>query len=63
MNITNAKKIRDVFLDEVINLKVTIDSKTYYIPYKENKDYPDNIVWAEVKKLVDAGELTIEEAD
>ena len=57
MKITKAKYIKD--LEEKNSLiKATIDGVECYVPIDEaNTDY------AEIKRQVDAGELTIEDAD
>ena len=58
MNITKAKYHNSPSTGERISIKATIDGVECYVPIDEaNTDY------AEIKRQVDAGELTIEEAD
>ena len=57
MNITSAKynQFRD---DKKNSIKATIDGQEMFVPIDEaNRHY------AEIKRQVDAGELTIEDAD
>ena len=57
MKITKAKYIKD--LEEKNSLiKATIDGVECFVPLDEA-----NIHYAEIKRQVDAGELTIEDAD
>lgn len=56
-NITNAKYLKDVN-DKNVAVKCTINDIEWSVPMDlENSHY------AEIKRKVDAGELTIEEAD
>jgi hypothetical protein len=57
MNITSAKYLKDLE-DENSIVKTVIDGETLFVPLDlENRHY------AEIKRQVDAGELTIEDAD
>jgi len=59
MEITQAKYITDPeFPDEVSCIKATIDGVETFVPIN-----PANRHYAEIMRQVDAGELTIEEAD
>ena len=58
MNITKAKYHNSPSTGERISIKTTIDGVEMFVPIDE-----DNINYAEIKGQVDAGELTIEEAD
>ena len=57
MNITSAKynQFRD---DKKNSIKATINGQEMFVPLDE-----DNGHYAEIKRQVDAGELTIEDAD
>jgi len=57
MNITSAQYIAD---DDGNNevIKATIDNKTYFVPTD-----PDNKDYAEIMRQVEAGTLTIADAD
>jgi len=56
--ITNAKYIKDPQTDAIRVVYAIIDGKHYSVPMNlENTHY------AEIKRQVDAGELTIEDAD
>ena len=58
MNITKAKYHNSPSTGERISIKATIDGVECYVPIDEaNTDY------AEIKRQVDAGELTVEDAD
>jgi len=57
MNITSAKYLKNLE-DENSIVKIVIDGKTLFVPLDlANRHY------AEIKRQVDAGELTIEDAD
>jgi hypothetical protein len=57
MKITKAKYIKDLE-EKISSIKATINDVECYVPIDEaNTDY------AEIKRQVDAGELTIEDAD
>ena len=60
MNIENAKYQADTIDDEVINfaIKATIDGNVVFVPLE-----PSNSDYAEILKQVEAGDLTIAEAD
>ena len=60
MNIETAKYQRDNTTDskENIGIIATIDGKSWTVPLD-----PENTDYAEMMRLVDAGELTIEEAE
>ena len=57
MKITKAKYIKDLE-EKNSSIKATIDGVECFVPLDE-----DNIHYAEIKRQVDAGELTIEDAD
>ena len=57
MNITSAKYIQGLSKTN-INVKATIDGKEMFVPIDENNRH-----YAEIKTKVDAGTLTIEDAD
>ena len=58
MNITNAQYIRDPLYDRIDTIKVTINDEIMFVPINTaNSDY------VEIMRQVDAGELTIEEAE
>ena len=57
MNITSAKYLKNLE-DENSIVKIVIDGETLFVPLDlANRHY------AEIKRQVDAGELTIEDAD
>jgi hypothetical protein len=60
MNIENAKYQADTIDDEVINfaIKATIDGQVVFVPLD-----PSNSDYAEILKQVEAGDLTIADAD
>ena len=57
MTVTKAKYMNNE-LGKQDNIKATIDGVECFVPLDE-----DNIHYAEIKRQVDAGELTIEDAD
>jgi len=57
MNIVNAKYFKDS-LDNIDGIKATIDGQELSIPLD-----PNNRHYAEILRQVEAGELTIAEAD
>jgi hypothetical protein len=57
MNITSAKYVQGLSKTN-INVKATIDDKEMFVPIDENNRH-----YAEIKAQVDAGTLTIEDAD
>ena len=60
MNVTNAKYLKDAYSSEtrLVGINVTIDGNVTSVPLD-----PANTHYAEMMTLVDAGELTIEEAE
>ena len=60
MNITSAKYQRDNTTDSTDNIGIiaVIDGKTWVVPLTQ-----DNGHYAEIMRQVDAGKLTIEEAE
>jgi len=57
MKIENAKYFK-IEIDDVTMIKCVIDGLTMSVPLDENNRH-----YAEIKRQVDAGELTIEDAD
>jgi len=62
MRFTNAtfKKYKDTITDVVCGIKITYSDQAISISVPINEDNTD---YAEIKDAVDAGEITIEEAD
>ena len=58
MNITSAKYIKDLISEKINTIEIVIDEQTYFVPMKEG-----NTHYNEIMRQVEAGELTIEEAD
>jgi hypothetical protein len=58
MIITSAKNHNSPTTSEIVNIKATIDGTEMYVPLD-----PANRHYAEIMRQVDAGELTIEDAD
>lgn len=58
MSITSAQYIRNVDDTANENIKAVIDGETMFVPLD-----PDNRHYAEILKQVEAGTLTIEDAD
>ena len=58
MNITSAKYNLDLILGQNGCIKVTIDGNEFFVPLD-----PANRHYAEIMRQVEAGELTIQEAD
>jgi len=58
MNITSAKYLKDGISDENSSIKATIDGQELFIPISVGNRHYD-----EIMRQVDAGTLTIEEAD
>ena len=58
LNITSAKYVKHPKEDRNISIWATIDGQKMGVPLSE-----DNRHYIEIKRQVDAGELTIEEAD
>ena len=57
-NITSAKYGKGEDEETNVCIKATIDGVEYFVPLDEGNRH-----YAEIKRQVDAGELTIEEAD
>ena len=57
MNITSAKYLKNLE-DQNSIVKIIVDGETLFVPLDL-----DNRHYAEIKREVDAGELTIEDAD
>ena len=58
INFTSVKKVNDPKTGKLDNYRVVIDGITSNVPISEG-----NTHYAEIKRQVDAGELTIEDAD
>ena len=58
INITSAKYIKDEKTNENSSIKATIDGQESFVPLAEGNRHYD-----EIMRQVEAGELTIEEAD
>ena len=58
MNITSAKYMADIKTGEDSCINIVSDGKLISVPLD-----PDNSHYAEIMRQVDAGELTIQEAD
>ena len=58
MNITSAKYLKDEKTNENSSIKASIDGEELFIPLAVGNRHYD-----EIMKQVEAGELTIEEAD
>ena len=58
MTITNAKYYKYLDLDKNAGITATINGTVWQVPIDE-----ENTHYAEIKRQVDAGELTIEDAD
>ena len=58
MNITSAKYIKDEKTNENSSIKATIDGQELFVPLAEGNRHYD-----EIMRQVEAGTLTIEEAD
>ena len=58
MNITSAKYIKDPLFDVIACIKATIDGEELSVPLAVGNCHYD-----EIMRQVEAGELTIEEAD
>tara|TARA_R100001510_G_C7551498_1_gene135122 strand:- start:97 stop:285 length:189 start_codon:yes stop_codon:yes gene_type:complete len=56
--ITSAKYVKDSVLEEVTCIRIIVDKEQIIVPLAE-----DNAQYQEIMRQVDAGELTIEEAD
>jgi hypothetical protein len=58
IEITSAKYLKDGISDENSSIKVIIDGQELFVPLGEGNRHYD-----EIMRQVEAGELTIEEAD
>lgn len=58
MNITSAKYLKDGISNENSSIKATIEGQELFVPLAEG-----NMHYDEIMRQVEAGELTIEEAD
>jgi len=58
MNITLAQYFNDQYSNEIANIQATIDGITMSVPLD-----PANRHYAEIMRQVEAGELTIQDAD
>ena len=58
MNITSAQYVADFLDGENVSITAIIDGKTWSVPLD-----PANRHYAEIMRQVEAGELTIQEAD
>jgi hypothetical protein len=58
MNITSAQYQRDSLTSENVSIVASIDGQTMYVPLD-----PANRHYAEIMRQVEAGTLTIQEAD
>ena len=58
MKITNAKYMKDISTDETVGIAATIDGQNVTVPID-----PANRHYDEIMKQVEAGTLTIEDAD
>lgn len=58
MEVTNAKYINAITTDKIVAIHATVDGKETFVPLD-----PRNTDYAEIMRLVEAGELTIEPAD
>ena len=57
-NITNAKYVVDVFTNENSSISCVMNGEHLSVPLN-----PDNSDYAEIMRQVEAGDLTIEDAD
>ena len=58
MDITSAKYIKDLISEKINTIEIVIDEQTYFVPMREGNRHYD-----EIMRQVEAGELTIAEAD
>ena len=59
LNITSAKYVKDATdASKISSITATINNKTWSVPISLENTY-----YAEIKRQVDAGELTLEDAD
>ena len=59
MNITSAQYVNDTFTNEAVSIKATIDGQEMFVPINDM----GNRHTAEIMRQVEAGELTIADAD
>ena len=58
INITSAKYIKDLISEKINTIEMVLNEQTYFVPMKEGNRHYD-----EIMRQVEAGTLTIEEAD
>ena len=58
MNITSAKYVNDSITDERTGVSATVDGQVWWVPMENN-----NYFYREILRQVDAGTLTIKDAD
>ena len=58
MNITSAKYVNDSIIDEKTGISATIDGQVWWVPTENNNPF-----YTEILRQVEAGELTIADAD
>ena len=58
MEISNAKYIKHIASDEILGIAATIDGQDVTVPID-----PDNRHYVEIQRQVEAGTLTIQDAD
>ena len=58
MNISSAKYLKDLISGKINTIEMVMDGQTYFVPMKEGNRHYD-----EIMRQVEAGELTIEEAE
>jgi hypothetical protein len=58
MNITSAQYVQSEFDSSPANVRATIDGITMFVPLD-----PSNRHYSEIMRQIEAGELTIQEAD
>ena len=58
VNITSAKYLKDLISGKIRTIEMVINEQTYFVPMEEG-----NAQYDEIMRQVEAGTLTIEEAD
>ena len=58
MNISSAKYLKDLISEKINTKEIVMDGQTYFVPMKEGNRH-----YKEIMQQVEAGILTIEEAD
>lgn len=58
LNITSAKYLKDLISGKINTIEIVMDGQTYFVPMKEGNRH-----YKEIMEQVEAGELTIEEAE